>query len=98
MIKPVPAPLPDISLVEQAKAVGVELRITTPEIRERIASYSADKKELALKENMLRSIGELDDKKLLDSIDKSSKEFTSLLEEKVKSIGLDIELFKEQKN
>lgn len=88
----------DKTLGEKALAVGMELEFTSQEELRRKADYESAKSTLASKEEELRKLGELDIKEKLELISKTKFAFTTELNETVKALGLEIELFKTQKN
>lgn len=96
--EPVPPTIVRPELDVMAKEVGMELRITSEADWQRRQEYLSAKKTLAEKEEALRKLGEVKDKEVLAQIAKAEFAFTQFLEEKTKSLGLEIELFKTQKN
>ena len=100
MAKPmeVPERPGDKTLGEKALAGGMELEFTSQEELRRKADYESAKSTLASKEKELRGLGELETKELLELISQTKFAFTKELNETVKALGLEIELFKTQKN
>lgn len=94
----IPDPMEPISLESKAKALGMELKRISPESSSRTADYMAAKKQLVEKENQLKSLGEIEDAKTLEAVKDAKRSFTENLNVKVKDLGLEIELFKTQKN
>lgn len=83
---------------ERAKIIGKVLKVNTVEERDAVSQYENNKRELTLKENQLKKLGEINDKVLLSSIDSAKKLFTKNLQDDIKDFNLEIELFKEQAN
>lgn len=82
----------------RAKILGKELKVNTNEERDAVSQYDNNKRELWLKEDQLKKLGEINDKVLLSSIDSAKKLFTKNLQDDIKEFNLEIELFKEQAN
>ena len=82
----------------RAKILGKELKVNTNEERDAVSQYENNKRELGLKEDQLKKLGEINDKVLLSSIDSAKKLFTKNLQDDIKEFNLEIELFKEQAN
>lgn len=98
-LQEVPDEVPYITdKVEQAKVLWKVLKMNTIEERTAVSQYENNKRELALKEDQLKKLGEINDKVLLSSIDSAKKQFTANLQESIKEFNLEIELFKEQAN
>jgi energy-coupling factor transporter ATP-binding protein EcfA2 len=82
----------------RAKILGKTLKVNTNEERDAVSQYENNKRELSLKEEQLKKLGEINDKVLLSSIDSAKKLFTTNLQEQIKEFNLEIELFKELQN
>ena len=82
----------------RAKILWKELKVNTNEQRDAVSQYENNKRELGLKEDQLKKLGEINDKVLLSSIDSAKKLFTKNLQDDIKEFNLEIELFKEQAN
>jgi len=82
----------------RAKILWKELKVNTNEERDAVSQYENNKRELGLKEDQLKKLGEINDKVLLSSIDSAKKLFTKNLQDDIKEFNLEIELFKEQAN
>lgn len=74
------------------------MKVNTNEQRDAVSQYENNKRELGLKEDQLKKLGEINDKVLLSSIDSAKKLFTKNLQDDIKEFNLEIELFKEQAN
>lgn len=77
----------------------MEVLTTSDEDKARKNEYDVKKRELTLKEDQLRSLGELKLQETIDAIDKANREFTQELETKIQEFGLpEVTLFREMKS
>lgn len=101
---PTKAPVPNrvvqvYDIHQQAKSVWMEVLTTSDEDKARKNEYDVKKRELTLKEDQLRSLGELKLQETIDAIDKANREFTQELETKIQEFGLpEVTLFREMKS
>ena len=94
----IPPQLPVLSLTEMSAKVGIELKRTSEEELQRKRAYSVDKRSLEEKQAKLKAIGELEDKKVLEKIEESEREFTKKLEESLSELSFKVDLFETLKN
>jgi len=94
----VPEPLNPMTIDQKAWFLQMILRQSNQVDKDMVNEYQSAKRELGIKEAQLKALGELNDKEILTFIKKYKIQFTKDLEDKVKGLWLDIELFKTQAN
>lgn len=92
----VPREVPYVSDIKlQAATVGIELKQTGEAEKFVAQQYEYNKKELALYQSQLKELNKIDYQSEIERVQQLNKEFTALLEQKIKDHGLDgISLFR----